>query len=395
MPPSSTPIVRTGARAPAQLSGSDRAWARWRSSSLAYTVGVEEEVMLVDAQNHRLAYGADSALEAFSEELRTHLAPETHACVLELRTGAHPTVTGALRELRRTRSALTCELAPLGMQAACAGTHALASHAGSSNSDAPRYQRVAETMRSLAHREATMALHVHVGIPRAEDAVRVFNRLRENIPVFIALSANSPFVNGSDTGFDSARTTIFGGFPRTGAPRTFRSYMHYVNAVDALIAPGAIADPTFLWWDVRLQPTLGTVEVRAMDAQTALDEAAPLIALVQSLARLELEGAPLTHSTAPEVLEENRFLAARDGVEARLIDGAGQRLEPLPVLVTRLIEECRPHAAELRCAAALENLSQLLSANGASHQRACASRHGLSSVVPAIADEFTRQSSRW
>jgi carboxylate-amine ligase len=353
-------------------------------------VGVEEEAMLVDASTYRPAYRADEALDAFSESLRPRTAPETHACVLELRTGVHARVAGALRELRQTREALCAELAPLGLRAAVAGTHALAAATESSNSDAARYRQVRETMRSLAHREPTMALHVHVGVPDPEGAVRVLNRLRENIPVLIALSANSPFVNGSDSGFASARTHIFGGFPRTGAPRSYRSYLDYVESVDALIAPGAIPDHTFVWWDVRLQPTLGTVEVRAMDAQTAVEDAAPLIALVQSLARLELEGEPLGHRTAPELLEENRFRAARDGVEARLIDPAGRSLVPLRAIVEQLILGCRPHATALRCAAALESLDQRLAANGANRQRGCASRCGVAAVVPALADQFVR-----
>jgi len=347
--------------------------------------------MLVDAGTHLPAYRADEALAVFSDSLRARTAPETHACVLELRTGVHSRVAGALRELRQTREALSDELAPLGLRAAVAGTHALASAAETSNSDAARYRQVSKTMRSLAHREPTMALHVHVGVRDAEDAVRVLNRLRENIPILIALSANSPFVNGSDTGFASARTHIFGGFPRTGAPRSYRSYDDYVESVDALIAPGAIPDHTFLWWDVRLQPTIGTVEVRAMDAQTTVEDAAPLVALVQSLARLELDGGPLDRRSTPEMLEENRFRAARDGVEARLIDPTGRRLVPLREIAEQLIAECRPHATALRCAAALENLDQRLSANGANRQRACASRLGVASVVPTLADQFVRR----
>ena len=384
----STPSVRRESFASAHERR--RSWAHWHSVREAYTVGVEEETMLVDASTHRPAYRADEALAAFSDALRARTAPETHACVLELRTGVHGRVAGALMELRQTREALCAELAPLGLRAAVAGTHALASAADSSNSDDARYRQVTKTMRSLAHREPTMALHVHVGIRHAEDGVRVLNRLRENIPVLIALSANSPFVDGSDSGFASARTHIFGGFPRTGAPRSYLSYAEYVESVDALIAPGAIPDPTFLWWDVRLQPTLGTVEVRAMDAQTTVEDAAPLIALVQSLARLELEGEPLDRHTAPELLEENRFRAARDGVEAQLIDTRARRLVPLRAMAEELIVECRPHATALRCADALENLDRRLSANGANRQRACAAQFGVAAVVPALADQFVR-----
>ena len=136
--------------------------------------------------------------------------------------------------------------------------------------------------------------------------------------MLLALSANSPFSQGRDSGFASARTVIFQGFPRTGTARRFADYTDYVEAVDPLIASGALPDPSFLWWDVRLQPPLGTVEVRVMDAQSSVADSAPLIALVQSLAPLMLEGEPPNGATAPEILAENRFLAARDGLQAKL-----------------------------------------------------------------------------
>lgn len=344
--------------------------------------------MLLDASTHQLAHRADAVLAGLTEALRDKASPETHACVLELRTRVNDTVPGAIGELYRLRSALAWELAGMGLRPAAAGTHPQASPEDGDHPRTARYEIVTDTMRSLARREPTMALHVHIGVPDAEDAIRVLNRLRECVPVLIALSANSPFANGRDAGFASARTIIFGGFPRTGSPRAFRSYFDYVEAVDALIASGAVPDPTFLWWDVRLQPRLGTVEVRATDAASTLREAAALVALVQSLARLELEGSPLDHRTGPEVLAENRFLAARDGVDARLIDPTLRRLVPLRTTVERLVDDCYPHATQLGCAAALEDLPRLLRANGADRQRAAAARHGLGSVAPALADHF-------
>jgi gamma-glutamyl:cysteine ligase YbdK (ATP-grasp superfamily) len=124
-------------------------------------------------------------------------------------------------------------------------------------------------------------------------------------------------------------TLIFQASPRAGPPRSFRGYAAYVEAVDALIASGAVPDPSFLWWDVRLQPVLGTVEVRVMDAQSTVRQVGPLVALVQSLARLELEGGAPPLTPAPEVLAENRFLAARDGMNAQLIDPIARRLVPV------------------------------------------------------------------
>ena len=123
-------------------------------------------------------------------------------------------------------------------------------------------------MRELARREPTFALHVHVAVPDAEIAVRACNAMRAHLPVLLALSANSPFWQGRDSGLASARTPVFQAFPRTGIPREFATYAEYVEAIDVLMRCGAIPEPTFIWWDVRLQPRFGTLEVRIMDAQT-------------------------------------------------------------------------------------------------------------------------------
>jgi carboxylate-amine ligase len=241
----------------------------------------------------------------------------------------------------------------------------------------------------LAHREPTMALHVHVGVPAPEDAVRVLNGLRRNLALLLALSANSPFLQGSDSGFASARTVVFQAFPRTGPPRRFSDYADYVGAVDALIASTAIPDPSFVWWDVRLQPTLGTVEVRVMDAQAELEDVAPLVALIQSLARLELEGEPSRATPSAEALAENRFLAARDGMDARLIDAGGRRLVPARDMLEVLVGECLPHAFALGCVGALERVFQLADRGGADRQRQIATHGGtLADVVSTLADRF-------
>ena len=196
----------------------------------------------------------------------------------------------------------------------------------------------------------------------------------------------------SDSGFCSARTVIVGGFPRTGAPRAFACYGEYVEAIDALIVSGALPDPTFLWWDVRLQPALGTVEVRVIDAQSSVAESAPLVALVQSLARLELESEPRKRWVGPEVLAENRFLAARDGLDARLIDPARRELVPVRTLADELLSDCRAHAAALGCSAELERVSRLALANGAKRQRSWISEGGdLPSMVSALAGQFITQ----
>jgi carboxylate-amine ligase len=367
-----------------------RSWEQWNDEVVDwYTVGLEEELMLLTASDHSLAHCSDGVLAGLSDALRGHTSPETHAAVVELATGIHHEVPEAVNELAGLRERFACELALMDMAAACAGMHPLDTAQDTKVSAAERYRRLSEEMRSLATREPTMALHVHVGIPDRESAVRVLNRLREAVPALLALSSNSPFCAGRDTGFASMRTMIFTAFPRTGTARAFDCYDDYVDAIDPLIRSGAVPDPTFLWWDVRLQPRLGTVEVRVMDAQSSVWESAALAALVQSMARLELEGEPRDSRTGGEVLAENRFLAARDGMRAGLIDPQGCSLVAVRNVVDGLVRDCRPHAARLGCSAQLEDVRRLASLNGATRQRYWVRmRRELRSLPSALAQRF-------
>ena len=365
-------------------------WARWNDElNQRYTLGVEEELMLLEPADWSLAQSSDHVLARLSDKLSPHTFPETHAAVVELATGIHPDVDGVVAELTSLRDQLAGELGAMGLGVAGAGTHALTVRDETELSGSVRYRALDESLRALARREPTMALHVHVGVPAPEDAIRLLNGLRRNIPVLLALSANSPFWQGRDSGFASARTVIFQAFPRTGPPAVFADYAHYVATVDALIAPGAIPNPSFLWWDVRLQPALGTVEVRVMDAQSRIRDVAPLVALIQSLARLELEGEPSSVMPSGEVLAENRFLAARDGMDARLIDPAARCLIPVRETLDSLLAECRPPAIALGCAGALDRVPRLAAANGADRQRKfVALNPRLDELVASLAHDF-------
>jgi len=364
------------------------AWARWnRSRGQRYTIGAEEELMLLTQHDQSPAQSSDQVLARLSRELAQHATPETHAAVIELATGVHGDVGEAVVELASLRAALARELDRIGLCAASTGTFPL--DAGEVRlSASARYQSLGDSMRMLARRDPTMALHVHVGIPDPDDAIRVLNGFAELVPIMLALSANSPFCRGRDSGFASARTVIFQAFPRTGIPRHFLDYCDYAAAVDRLIGSGALPDPSFLWWDVRLQPGLGTVEVRVMDAQSTLADSAPLIALVQSLAALILDERAPAAPTAPEVLAENRFLAARDGMNARLIDPATRQLTPVRSRLDAIIDRCTPYAITLGCNGELRQISRLAAAGGADRQRARATQAGLPGLVASLAQQF-------
>jgi carboxylate-amine ligase len=371
-------------------------WARWNDElGQRYTLGVEEELMLLEPRSWSLAQSSDQVLDRLSHGLSRHVSQETHAAVIETATGIHPDVDGVMADLTSLRNRLSHELRAMGLRTAAAGTHPVTVREETEISGAVRYRALGDSLRVLARREPTMALHVHVGVVDADDAIRLLNGLRRNIPVLLALSANSPFWQGRDSGFASARTLIFQAFPRTGPPRVFADYADYVETVDALIASGAIPDPSFLWWDVRLQPQLGTVEVRVMDSQSRIRDVKPLVALIQSLARLELDDAPRSAQPSPEVLAENRFLAARDGMDARLIDPVARQLIPVRETLDSLLCDCRPHALALGCAGALDRVQRLATSNGAERQSSFViPNRGLDELVVSLADQFLAPRSR-
>src|SRR5438876_250965 len=234
--------------------------------------------------------------------------------------------------------------------------------------DGPRY-----TVGIVARQELVFGMHVHVGMADPEEAVYVANGLRPYIPLLIALSANSPLWRGEPTGLMSSRVPIFRAFPRVGLPPHFEGWADFERRVETLSESGVIEDYTFLWYDVRPHPRLGTIEVRAMDSQTRVEHTIALSAFVISLVKLITEqfatGAP---STDPpwEILDENRWLAARHGREAELVDYGSASRTGVRELTESLLERLAPHASELGCAQELEGIRDLLRAgNGALRQQ--------------------------
>ena len=366
-------------------------WPRWPDTGpSAWSVGVVEEVMLLRPADWQLAQVVEDVLERLPPELRPHVASETHRCAIELKTAPHARVVDAAADLGDLRRRLARVLAGIDLRGACAGTHPTAVWHDMRVAEADRHQAVYGSMRALARREPTFALHVHVGLGSAAEGIAALNQMRAHLPVLLALSANSPFWQGRDTGLASARTPLFQAFPRVGIPRVFSSYADWIRSVNLLLDADAIPDTSYLWWDVRLNPGLGTVEVRVMDAQADVERTAALVAFTQCLVRLELlEGyasSRLLH--AQEVLEENRFLAARDGVGGSLIDPDRGRRVPVCELVEELLDACRPHAHELGCADELEAVRMLMTESGADRQRRVAGRTGARGLVAALADDF-------
>jgi carboxylate-amine ligase len=365
------------------------AWASWTETT-PFTLGIEEEVMILDPDTWGLAQAIDEVLPRLPAALAGRVTPETHAAAAELSTSVQRTVGEAIDELWVLRRGMRGTCASCGLAVASGGTHPFAVWRETAVSAGERYALIYGSMRELARREPTFALHVHVGVPDPEDAIRATNRVRAHLPLLLALSANSPFWQGRDSGLASARTPLFQAFPRVGIPRAFADYADYVRSVDLLLRLEALPEPTFLWWDVRPQPRFGTVEVRIMDAQVTLDATAALAALVQCLVALELrEGVADERQAFPEVLVENRFLAARDGVNAALIDPVREARVPVREIVGDLLELCEPHARDLGCADELAGVEELLRAPGAEYQLKVARRsESLRGLVSELATDF-------
>jgi glutamate---cysteine ligase / carboxylate-amine ligase len=369
------------------------AWSAWQGGSTAdqLTIGIEEEFMLLDRRDWSLAFRSDEVIADLPPELRDRVTPETHAAVLEVTTGVHRTVSDAAAELAELRRDMARALAGHGLRAAVAGMHPSAVRSDTVLSSHPRYRHIGESMRVLARREPTLATHIHVGVARPRAAVALLNRMRAHLPLLLALSANSPFWQGRPTGFASTRTTLFDAFPRSGVPRAFRGYGDWAGTVDALLRSGAIADPSLLWWDARLQPRHGTVEIRIMDGQTTVEDVAAVAALVQSLARYELErlDGPDEAPPATELIEESRFLAARDGMEALLIDVDSGRRIPAIDQLERILAACHRHARRLGCERELAALRPLVANGGASRQLVHARHCDLRRVAAGLARAYS------
>ena len=348
--------------------------------------------MLLQPRGGTLAQSIGEVLAALPEGLRDKVFSETHSAAVELTTGVHEHVADAVAELATLRRDIRGVLAGLDLAAAVAGTHPFAVWDEMVVAPGARHQAVMGSVRALARREPTFALHVHVGLPDPEVGMRVANRMRVHLPLLLALSANSPYWQGRDTGLASARTPLFQAFPRVGIPRPFRGYRAWADAIDLLLRTDTLPDATYIWWDVRPQPRFGTIEVRIMDAQSRLDRIGPLVALVQALARLEAtergHASPVAVE-AQEILDENRFLATRDGVDARFVDPVLETRVAARDVLAGLLEVCAPHAAALGCSGELAVVASLVDDPADARQRRLAEERGsLEGLVEALAEEF-------
>jgi carboxylate-amine ligase len=259
------------------------------------------------------------------------------------------------------------------------GTHPAASEGEAEITDKARYERIHDLLGD-AVATPVAGLHIHVGMPDAETAIRAFNGMRFDLPLLQALAANSPFRHGRDTGLSSAREVTVRGWPRSGVPRAMRDFADFTGAAELLARAADVPDYTWFWWKLRPHPRLGTVEVRALDAQASLEDLTGLVALTHCLARHAAEADPEPEPPT-EVLEEGMFRAARYGVDALLPDVDG-RLRPVGELLKQRIGRVGAQARELDCVGELQKLGTLLErGGGAGRQRAAFEIAGMDGLL--------------
>jgi carboxylate-amine ligase len=339
-----------------------------------YTLGVEEELMIVDQKSMDLVPAIEEMIEAVPRETEGQVKPELIESVLEISTDVCRSAgeaAGQLEELRR-RVRETAEAK--GLSIGSAATHPFAHWEDQRIVKRDRYREILDMLGFVARHELLFGLHVHVGIDGPDKAIHVANGMRVHIPILLALSTNSPFWRGRPTDLKSSRTPIFRLLPRVGIPPRFEDWNEYCARLRFMVEAGAVPDYTYLWWDVRPHPNLGTVELRSCDAQTRLEHTIALTALVQAMAKELAEHFEAGGELAPfpaELLEENKWLAARYGMQGDLIDLPRSDRIPTAELARRLAARLRPHARELGSEREFEVLDDLIEhGSGADRQLA-------------------------
>ncbi len=347
-----------------------------------FTVGVEEELLLVDGPALALAPVTDDVLEAMRVDPR-EAGHDAYAAQIELRSPPSASVPEAVSHLARLREAARAAGATL----LGTGLHPDAPLGDAELVAGSRYEVVADQLRGLLRRTPESALHVHVGLPDEGAAVRVFNTLRVHVPLLQGLAANSPYWFGADSGLASARFPLSRAYPGRGIPQALRDPDDLERVAATTLAAAGLPDATFLWWDLRVHPGYGTVEVREMDAQSSLDHVAALAALVRALA-LEAVEVPSPHDVPSEALDWSAFRAARDGTAAVVLDGEEPR--PLADVPRAAVRRLRPLAREVGDEDALDGVVSILEAGGAASQHAWHAAGGMAGLLRELARETAR-----
>jgi glutamate---cysteine ligase / carboxylate-amine ligase len=355
-------------------------------SGPSFCVGIEEELLLVDDDSLALAHVADLVLPGI-ELPRERADHEAFLSEIEVRSEPRATAGEAVADLAEGRAAVR----GAGGTPMAVGVHPSAGFGDVRLVESARYRRVEGEMRGLIRRTPECALHVHVAMPTADAAVAGLMGLREALPLIGALGAGSPFWFGTDSGLASARSAIVRAYPGRGLPPPLRNWEEYLETLDGIAAGGGPTDHTMVWWDARVQPRLGTIELRELDAQSRIGDVAAIAALVQALARHQAEH-PLNPERS-EAISESSFRASRDGVDATLLDDG--ELRPVRDIARRTLDEVSAAARELGGEGALAEIERLLDeGGGAGRQRNALERGGVEAVLEQLVAETAESPQR-
>jgi carboxylate-amine ligase len=367
--------------------------AAFDASPLSLTVGAEEELMLVDPGDGRLVGAIEDVLRSVGGDAR--FQAEFRAAQVELVTRPCLSAVDVGRELAAARLDLGDAICP-GVATLASGSHPTALRPGRITRG-ERYRAVARDNPWAARGMLTCGLHVHVGVTGADRALAVYNALRSHLPELAALSANSPFHAGERTGVASTRMLLNRSLARSGVPPAFRDWDAYAEFTDWGRAGGAIPDTSYHWWDLRLHPALGTIELRVCDAQTELDDTVALVALFQALVAFLAErhdaGEALPVHDGHRIAE-SVWLAAHVGTRRELLDLDTGMRRPLADRVAELLETLEPTSRELGTEPELPRIARLATACGADHQRRLAAETGIEALPVQLAAETAASACR-
>jgi glutamate---cysteine ligase / carboxylate-amine ligase len=360
----------------------------------AYTIGVEEELMIVDAETLDLSNSIESLLSGIPQDLTGEVKPELLESVCEIATTPCENTQEAGEQLRELRRAAQATAAAEGLAIGSAGTHPFAMWEDARVVARPRYRELIAGLQFIARQELIFGQHVHVAVDDPDKAIHVANGMRVHVPLLLALSANSPFWRADATGLQSTRTPIFRAFPRVGIPPRYDNWADFQKRIEFMQQTKVIQDYTYLWYDVRPHPRFGTVEVRVMDSQTRVEHSLGLAALIQALVKElgEHFDAKKKLGRYPyEMLDENKFLAARHGLEGELIDLPKSTRVATRELARRVLKRVREHAQDLGSADDLDGIEDILdNGNGGARQLVVyEANHDLREVMAEIVEKTT------
>ncbi len=363
------------------------------ASDHVFTLGIEEEFQIVDPETRELRSHIQEILEEGKVTLKENVKAEMHQSVVELGTDICRTAEDARGQVIRLRSELAGYAAKTGLKIASAGTHPFSHWHDQRITDDARYEVIVRDLQQVARANLIFGLHVHVGIPDRESAIHVMNQARYFLPHLFALSTNSPFWLGRNTGFKGYRLKVFERFPRTGIPDAFESLSEYEDYIKLLIKTRCIDNAKKIWWDIRLHPFFNTLEVRICDAQSRVDDTVALAALCQAIIfkLYKLQRQNLTFRLyRRRLLDENRWRACRYGLEGKLIDFGAESEVDERSLIQELLDFIGTEMEELGNGKQVEHVESILrGGSGADRQLEVWSNSGHD--MKAVVDHISRE----